>query len=67
MKDIIGDILDGRVVVVRGLGCRVFEAVSRAWYKPRLLEIRWRRVGWSDIIWMVGKANPNIGVGLSPT
>jgi len=66
VKDIIGDIVDGPVVVVRGLGCRVFEAVSRVWDKPRFLEIRWRRVRWSDIVWMVGKANPNIGVGPAP-
>ena len=43
--DIICDILDGLVVVVRGLVCQLAKEVSRLWFQPRLLERRWMRGG----------------------
>jgi general stress protein CsbA len=43
--DIIGVILDGLFVVVRGLVCQLAEEVSRFWVHPSLLERRWRRGG----------------------
>jgi hypothetical protein len=59
--DTVGSILDGLVVVVRGLMCRLAEEVSRLWFH---LVFVW---GGSDIVGMFGIGWLNVGFGVSPS
>ena len=59
--DIICAILDGLVVVVRGLVCQLAKEVSRLWFH---LVVVW---GGSDIVGMFGIGWLNVGFGVSPS
>ena len=59
--DIICVILDGLVVIVRGLVCRLAKEVSGVWFH---LVFVW---GGSDIVGMFGIGWLNVGFGVSPS